>query len=272
MLCVSSADILFALRYGIRRRSRSSIDQLFYGLTIARQFVDPAIPAVTALAGVVLVLVCPASRFRGIVGGTCHPLFQGALNVLPARNHRMHVADALDRNLVLSDCGTNATESFDIRFRIQSLIAFSLMDKNEPFAIVQPKGSDGDTQQSSNGCNCKERGIFVLDFHSYICEYNYCTIFKSRYLADLLCKWQDGSPEFENPRSGIIRNDDRLQDGHPKLLCQYWDGIGSSPNAPRIARPTASARVRPIQSPTGVRELQVQRSACPRYEPIDNSR
>jgi hypothetical protein len=87
-----------------------------------------------------------------------------------------------------------------------------------------------------------------------------------------LCKWQDGSPEFENPRSGIIRNDDRLQDGHPKLLCQYWDGIGSSPNAPRIARPTASARVRPIQSPTGVRELQVQRSASPRYEPIDNSR
>jgi hypothetical protein len=77
-----------------------------------------------------------------MIGRAFCPHLRRTLNVFPAWNERLDAADSLNGNLVLIDCGADASKPLDIGFRKEALIPPSFCNENKPAPFVEADGFD----------------------------------------------------------------------------------------------------------------------------------
>ena len=104
--------------------------------------------------------------------------------MFPAWDQRLDAADSLNGNLVLIDCGADASKPLDIGFRKEALISPSFCNEDKSSPFVEADGFNRNVQSFCNFSYWEGRRIFILFFHTCIYKYKY----------DAICmvhSWQD---------------------------------------------------------------------------------
>lgn len=137
----------------------------FDSRTVTRKNIHPAMETVLFNTDIGLVLVRPAAGICAGECGACLALLYRALDNSPTGHYGLNAPDPFNRDFMIVDGGTDASNPIDVRLRVETLMSRALPGENQSASFVQTEGWHGYTQHPCYGSYREERFRCGINSH-----------------------------------------------------------------------------------------------------------